>query len=184
MFILEGHAKKRAEERFPDITDFEAELKTCVEVGGQFGKDKAYVTKQEMYVIIAPNSKYVKTVLTKQMYFANIQMYQRDVRATDNFHGNSLASIGKSQKEIAKQIAQERKKQQEKLESQIREIVQIDFENDNQLGRSISSFYNESRPARMSKLAAKGLTKSERKLYEKIYAELYRAKKYQENKKT
>lgn len=72
MFTFSFHAKQQAQLRFPKVNIYR-ELKDLVELGGQRGNSKAYLTKSDMVLIVEDNSIIV-TVQTKQMYFGNVAM--------------------------------------------------------------------------------------------------------------
>lgn len=182
-FVFSQHAKDQAEARFPGV-DLKNELKTAIEIGGQFGRiAKAYLTDSDAVIIVENNT--IKTVMPKVMYFANMAKFN----STIGIHPVLLPSAPKKSKKNEvktsvkkpdpvktseaedREAADRRSKQKREAEWEILflEIAKKDLEND----ILANQFCHETRKKRAAPLKEQGYSSAARDYYEKIYIGLY-----------
>ena len=150
------HAKKRWEERFPQINILE-ELKTAVLFGGQYGKSEAFLCNCGAVVII--EGKEIITVLTKDQYIANQLARNGSINYKYFISPTPIAEAEAEQKTS-------REKEEEELENELRPIAMRHIES----GKTGYEYMRE----RNTELKNLGYTISKRRFYTLLLAKICR----------
>lgn len=196
-FVFSYHATQQAAKRFPNI-DIHSELNDLVLLGGQCGDSKAFLTKSDV-VIIVEEGKVISTVMSKNMYMANM------AAKTNLDHSALLPSVSKASKKLKsppltyeekrrikavnaenqriklQEITNQRqleKEEREKKESaerkaQLRTILSPLAEKDFLEDVSTHKLPYETKKERHAKLKEMGFGNKAREIYESIYIEFY-----------
>ena len=176
MLILSGHARTRAAERFPNVNiEEELDMDTIVQLGGQRGTSRAYLTKSEVVLIVEENT--VTTVLTKNLYIGNMAartgrlIIDSDTPIVKGFGkkknkkdycDDTYAAASREEKELDEK---KKKEKQDKLNNRMKAIAIKDAEDDILNHRTTDS----SKQARHKRLKEQGFTCKAREIYETYY---------------
>lgn len=75
-YVLSDHAKERFSERYPHLIYDQSMLDKSIQVGGQYGNEYALLNNEHGIIFIitiaSDGSRIIKTILTEEMYYANI----------------------------------------------------------------------------------------------------------------
>lgn len=192
-----GHARAQAELRFPTI-DIENELDNLVELGGQAGDYKAYLTKSDIVLIVSKDQTVV-TVMPKSMYMANMaakcridhaallkpitvdevkrkehkmevaRERARLAREKESIRQQDICNKLVAQREKAQREKEERARLVEKWMAEVKQIAIMDVEHDFNNNLSMMDTLKD----RRQKIKDLGYNSKMRSRYEALYVEYY-----------
>jgi len=193
-WVFTDHAYEQVAERFPGLRIHD-ELDDLILLSGQIGDSKAYLTKSDA-VIIVERDKVVVTVLTKNLYMANVasrttmdcsallprksvKLKPAPLTYEEKRRINALNAERKkaelNQSISQQQLEREQKERRDsierktKLREELRPLAEKDFQDD-VLNHKLPS---ETKKDRHAKLKLAGHANKARDIYESIYIELY-----------
>lgn len=195
--VFSYHATQQAEKRFPGLK-IEKELDDLILLGGQCGDSKAYLTKSDV-VIIVEAGYVIATVMTKNMYMANMAakitidpsvllpskpLVTKKLKSPPLTYEEKRRIKGQSaEAERAKLIEANNQRQLEKQErekreslerkAKLREVMRPLAEKDHAADCCCQKVPYETKKDRHAKLKEMGHSGAARDVYESIYLELY-----------